>query len=177
MRFERCSRDDFPLIGEWFREPLVARWWCHDPSPGAIEADFGAVIDGREPGDLLVVFEDGTPIGLIQRYLIGDYPDYERDVSAVWPVPAGALSFDYLIGTASLRGRGRGARMIAELAALSWADHPEANDVVVPVHAANRASWRSLENAGFELVARGELEPDNPIDTPEHVVYRLRRPR
>ena len=46
---------------------------------------------------------------------------------------------------------------------------------LVPVHADNRASWRALERAGFTRVAEGDLEPDNPQDTRDHVVYRRRR--
>jgi aminoglycoside 6'-N-acetyltransferase len=32
-----------------------------------------------------------------------------------------------------------------------------------------------LERAGFERVAEGELEPDNPIDSRDHYIYRRRR--
>jgi RimJ/RimL family protein N-acetyltransferase len=56
-----------------------------------------------------------------------------------------------------------------------FADHPDAHDVVVPVHADNRASWRALEKAGFTRVAEGDLEPDDPADTRDHVVYRRHR--
>ncbi len=46
----------------------------------------------------------------------------------------------------------------------------------MPVAAGNRASWRALERAGFTRIAAGPLPPDNPIDPPDHVVYRLMRP-
>jgi aminoglycoside 6'-N-acetyltransferase len=45
------------------------------------------------------------------------------------------------------------------------------------VSAANRASWRALERAGFRRFAEGDLQPDNPLDSLEHYVYRLHRPR
>ncbi len=66
--------------------------------------------------------------------------------------------------------------MVAAFARQSWTDLPESSCVVVPVNAANRASWRMLEKAGFTLVAEGELEPDNPIDDRGHLVWRLDRP-
>lgn len=47
---------------------------------------------------------------------------------------------------------------------------------VVPIFAGNRASWRALEKAGFIRIAEGDLVPDNPIDPPLHVIYRLDRP-
>jgi len=46
----------------------------------------------------------------------------------------------------------------------------------VPVSTANVASWRALEKAGFARVGTADLEPDNPVDSREHVVYRLDRP-
>jgi len=33
-----------------------------------------------------------------------------------------------------------------------------------------------LLHAGFRIVARGELEPDNSIDDPSHEILRLDRP-
>jgi aminoglycoside 6'-N-acetyltransferase len=44
------------------------------------------------------------------------------------------------------------------------------------VSSANQASWRALLAAGFRLVARGELEPDNPIDDRRHEILRVDRP-
>jgi aminoglycoside 6'-N-acetyltransferase len=46
----------------------------------------------------------------------------------------------------------------------------------VSVVAANVASWRALEKAGFRRVAAGELEPDNPVDDPQHYMLRIDRP-
>ncbi|RDB47284.1 GNAT family N-acetyltransferase, partial [Tsukamurella tyrosinosolvens] len=42
--------------------------------------------------------------------------------------------------------------------------------------AGNRRSWRALERAGFVLVGRVDIPPDNPVDPPDHVVYALSRP-
>ena len=46
---------------------------------------------------------------------------------------------------------------------------------VIPVAAANRASWRALEKAGLRRVAAGLLPPDNPIDDGWHYLYRIDR--
>jgi aminoglycoside 6'-N-acetyltransferase len=120
---------------------------------------------------------DGRPCGLIQRYAIESYPEYLVELAPVLPVPPGALSIDYLIGEPDVRGRGVGSTMIAAFVAESWAAFPDANDVIVPVSAANTASWRALERAGFARVAEGELEPDNPRDSREHFIYRQARPQ
>ena len=118
----------------------------------------------------------GRPFGLIQRYPIAAYGEYAQELARILPLPAGALSIDYLIGEPDQRGRGLGAAMIGAFVAESWDAHPASADVIVPVAAGNRASWRALERAGFVRVAEGPLAPDNPIDPPDHVVYRIGRP-
>jgi aminoglycoside 6'-N-acetyltransferase len=170
------ARADFPLLGAWLAEPLVARWWHHDPRPAALERDFGPSVDGADPTEMFIATLHGRPFGLIQRYRVEDNPEWGEELSAVWPVPAGALSIDYLIGEPAFRGRGLGAVMIATAVARGWDQYRDADDVVVPVATGNRASWRALETAGFRRVATGELTPDNPVDPRDHVVYRCRRP-
>lgn len=167
---------DLPPLAEWLREPGVARWWNHEHSTEAVQRDFGASVRGEEPGEDLVVSLDGRPIGLLQRSVIADYPDDLAKFAAIFDVPDGAVELDYLIGDASLRGRGLGSRLIAEAVESTWAAYPAAPAVLVAVVAANAASWRALERAGLRRVAEGPMEPDNPIDDPLHYVYRVDRP-
>ena len=171
VAFRPLTRADFDLLGGWLAEPLVARWWCHEHSAAALERDFGPSVDGDDPTEVFIATVGGRAFGLIQRHRIADAPDYERELRALWPLPVGALSIDYLIGEPDLRGRGLGSTMIATLAGQTERDLQGAADIVVPVAAGNRASWRALERAGFRLVATGPLTPDNPADPPDHVVY------
>ncbi|MGY1770042.1 GNAT family N-acetyltransferase [Blastococcus sp. SYSU D00813] len=175
VTFRPLERADLPLLSRWLAEPLVARWWAHDPSPEAVEADLGPVLDGRDPTEVQLALAEGRPFGLLQRYTFADNPEYVAELEPVYPVPDGALGIDYLIGEPALRGRGAGAAMIAAFVAEGWARYPAARDVVVPVAAGNVASWRALERAGFVRVAEGPLTPDNPVDPPDHVVYRAGR--
>lgn len=176
IAFRPLRRDDFGRLAAWLAEPRVARWWNHDVSPEAIERDFGTSVDGGDATEMFVAELGGEPIGFIQRYPIAAYAEYVEELSRVCPVPAGALSIDYLIGDPAARGRGVGAAMIGAFVAESWDAYPAARDVVVPVAAGNHASWRALERVGFIRIAEGPLEPDNPIDPPDHVVYQLARP-
>jgi aminoglycoside 6'-N-acetyltransferase len=176
ITFAPLRRSDLPLLAAWLTEPLVARWWNHETSAEAVERDFGPSIDGVDPTELFLAATAGRPFGLIQRYAIAAYPEYVEELTAVCAVPPAALSIDYLIGDAASRGRGLGAAMIDEFVAATWAAHPGAAAVVVPVSAGNRASWRALERAGFRRIATGDLEPDNPLDPPEHHVYLIDRP-
>ncbi len=176
LAFEPFRRDDFPLLSVWLAEPLVARWWNHDPSPEGIEAWFGPSIDGEDCTEVLVVRAEGRPVGLLQRYRIDAYPEYVEELAAVCELPESALGIDYLLGEPDVRGQGLGTAMIAAFVAQSWSAYPDSGDVIVAVAAGNPASWRSLQSAGFTRVAEGELKPDNPLDPPEHYIYRFARP-
>ena len=173
--FRRLTRLDFPLLGRWLAQPHVARWWNHDSSPTAMEADFGAVIDRLDPADVLIVSLGARPIGLLQRYTFADNPSYIAELAGLIDAPGAALSIDYLIGEPELLGRGLGSAMIRAAVDAIWRDHPDAPSIIVPVSTANVASWRALERAGFTLAATGWLTPDNPIDDGDHRVYRIAR--
>jgi aminoglycoside 6'-N-acetyltransferase len=176
IAFRPLRRDDFGMLATWLAEPTVARWWHHEYSRTALERDFGASVDGADATDVFVAALAGRPFGLIQRYPIAAYGEYVEELSRVCTLPPGALGIDYLIGEPEVRGRGLGAAMIGAFVAECWDAHPASDDVVVPVAAGNRASWRALERAGFVRIAEGGLTPDNPADPPDHVVYRMRRP-
>lgn len=168
-------REDFPLLSRWLAEPLVARWWNDDSSPEAVEADFGPVVDGEDPTAVYLAEHQGRAFGLVQVFRFDDEPEYLAELATVCLVPGNALSIDYLVGEPDARGRGLGTAMIAAAVARGFADHPDAGEVLVPVAAGNEASWRALERAGGTRYAVGELEPDNPVDSRDHVVHRFLR--
>lgn len=176
IAFRRLDTADLPLLGGWLAQEHVARWWNHETSPEAVERDFGPAVRGEEPSEVFVAVLDGHPLGLVQRYRLADYPQYLTELAPVVEVPSGAWSIDYLIGDRDRVGRGLGPEMIRAMLSETWREHPDATAVLVPVAAANRASWRALEKAGLTRVASGDLEPDNPIDEPLHHVYRIDRP-
>ena len=176
IAFRPLRRDDFALLGRWLAEPVVAYWWSHETGPAAVERDFGPSVDGRDATELFLAVLDERPFGLVQRYPIAAYPEYADELAPVCAPPAGALSIDYLIGEPGLRGAGLGAAMIAAFVAQTWAAHPGACDILVPVSAGNAASWRALERAGFRRVAEGELRPDNPRESRDHYIYLATRP-
>jgi aminoglycoside 6'-N-acetyltransferase len=176
ITFEPLTRDHFELVGRWLAEPHVARWWNHDPSPEAVERDFGATVDGAEPAQDHLVRLDGAPIGLIQYCRFHDYPDYVAEMADAYPVEEGTATIDYLIGEPDRVGRGIGTEMIARFVEEIWANEPTTTAVVVPVCSANTASWRALTRAGFRLAARAELDPDNPVDDRQHEILRIDRP-
>jgi aminoglycoside 6'-N-acetyltransferase len=176
ISFRRVSRADFGLIASWLAEPHVHRWWAHEFTPEAVERDFGPSVDGDEPSEDHLALLDGTPFGLVQFYSLASYPDDVAELGKYTEVPEGAVSIDYFIGNPSLVGHGVGTAMIRAFLDRIWQTEPAATCVIVPVNSANAASWGALLAAGFRLVARGDLEPDNPIDDPRHEILRLDRP-
>jgi aminoglycoside 6'-N-acetyltransferase len=174
--WRHVSPADFPLLAQWLAAPHVARWWHHETSAEAVERDFGPSARGEEPNEDLLAFLDGAPLGLLQRSFLHDYPEYLTELTLITTVPPRAMTIDYLIGDAAHVGRGIGTRLIRSALEQLWADHKDAECVIVAVHADNIGSWRALEKAGLGRVAHGELEPDNPIDDRRHYVYRMDRP-
>jgi aminoglycoside 6'-N-acetyltransferase len=170
------TRADFPLLAEWLAQPFVAQWWAHEFTPDALEHDFGGAIDGEEAGEDWVIDLDGTPLGLIQYSRFVDYPEYIEEMDAVYPVGVGAASIDYFVGDLARVGHGVGTAMITDFVEFVWSHDPSTTHLVVPVNSANERSWRALLRAGFQLVARGELEPDSPAHARLHEILRLDRP-
>lgn len=177
LRFRRLTRADFPLLARWLATPHVLRWWNHEFTLAAIEADFGPSIAGEDPAEIHLALRDAQPIGLVQWYRFADNPDYIDELAPLIDAPPQALSLDYFVGEPALLGQGIGTAMIGAAVARIWHEYVDAPGLIVPVNAANVASWRALERAGFARVTAGTLSPDNPIDTWDHYVYRLDRPR
>ncbi|MEP6854782.1 MAG: GNAT family N-acetyltransferase [Pedococcus sp.] len=176
VEFRRVTRADFAVLSRWLATPAVARWWNHEWSPVAVERDFGPSVDGTEPNQDWLALLDGRPVGLLQRSRVEDYERNRRDFAALVEVPDGALTIDDLLGDPESHGKGLGSAMIAAFVSRSFVEFPDAPAVLVSVVAANIASWRALEKAGFRRVAEGDLEPDNPVDDPLHHVLRRDRP-
>jgi aminoglycoside 6'-N-acetyltransferase len=176
ISLRRVTPADFDLLAGWLSHPHVHRWWYHEFTPEAVDRDFGPSARGEEPNEDLLALVDGRPVGLVQRSFWHDYPEYVDQIAPILPIPEDAVTIDYLIGEAADTGRGLGPAIIGAVLADTWAALPRAGCIIVPVAAGNRASWRALEKAGFIRIAEGELEPDNPVDPPAHVIYRLDRP-
>ncbi|MFH8292915.1 GNAT family N-acetyltransferase [Streptomyces sp. NPDC018059] len=176
ITWRRVTEQDLGLLRQWLMQPHVARWWSHDTSVEAVARDFGPATRGEEPSEDLLVMLDSAPVALVQRCRFADYPDYLAEMADQVDLPETAVTIDYLLGDPARVGQGLGPRIIREIVAATWTDHPDASAVVVPVHAANRASWRALEKAGLLRIGIADLTPDNPDDDRTHYVYRIDRP-
>jgi aminoglycoside 6'-N-acetyltransferase len=175
LAFARLMRGDFPLVSQWLSDSVVQRWWADDPSLPGLEEHFGASIDGKEPTEVFIASLSEQPFALIQRYRIDSYAEYEAELAPVLVVEPGTWSFDYLIGPPDSRGRGLGIALLSQFLQKTMQDYPSATTVLIPVHAENHASWRTLERTGFVRVAEGEITPDNTADSRAHFFYQYDR--
>jgi aminoglycoside 6'-N-acetyltransferase len=176
VTFRPLARDDFGLLGTWLGRAHVERWWQHDPSPTAVEDDFGDGVDGDDPIEYFVIVLDGRDVGLIQRYRYGDEDEWMSVMGVIGDLHPDTVGIDYLIGDEELTGRGIGTAVIAAFVADTWRRFPVAPAIVVDVDPSNRPSWRVLERNGFERIWSGDLDAPDPRDAGPCVVYRLRRP-
>lgn len=175
LGFRPLSRDDFPMLARWLAQPHVQRWWQHDPAPDAVEADFAPAVDGADPTEVLIVADGDRPVGLVQRYRIGDHTQWHHALAVVDASPD-AVGIDYLIGEPDATGRGLGTAMIRQFVADIWRRHPSAPAVVVAAQQHNPASWRALEKVGFRRVWSGVLQSDDASDAGPSYVYEITRP-
>jgi aminoglycoside 6'-N-acetyltransferase len=139
IEFRPLTEDDLPLVEQWLRREHVARWW-RDAIDESI-AEYRAALEGREPTDHYLIVVDGQPVGMIQTYLVSDYPEWE-EVVQVGPDVAGV---DLMIGKEELIGQGLGPQILSAFVR----DVVTAPAVVATVEEPNRRSWHAFEKAGF----------------------------
>jgi aminoglycoside 6'-N-acetyltransferase len=159
------TTEDFGLVVRWLASPHVAKWYV----TGSIEAEIEDVrrsVAGEQRTNVLVVEEDGRPIGWCQWYLLSDYPEYEADVDG----QPGDVGIDYAIGDPTRIGHGLGTQLIDLLVGQIRQIHPGAGIVADP-DATNMASRRILEKNGFRLVDE-RLVPSDETDAPM-AIYRV----
>src|SRR5262245_64297383 len=103
------TAEDLPLLFEWLQRPHVARWYHdHGPYEGVV-GHYLPAIEGSDPTDHYIVLLDGSSIGMVQTYLVADYPEYGTLVGVTDRTTAGV---DILVGEEALTGRGLGTAIL-----------------------------------------------------------------
>ena len=146
IEFPPLRSQDLAQIEEWLRREHVARWWRD--GIGESIAEYRRALEGRERTDHYLIQVDGRPVGMIQTYLVSDYPEWEDVVQ----VGAGVAGVDLMIGEADLIGAGLGPRVLAQFTRDAVFARTGVDAVVATVEEPNRRSWRAFEKAGFRHV-------------------------
>jgi len=167
ITFRPVTRDDFPLLLKWHVRPHVERWWNTRRTMEEIEEHYGPTVDGTEPTGHYVALLDGEPFGMIQSYLMADYPDWAETTGE----STDAAGVDLFIGDESLTGQGLGTEMLERCVQEIVFARPETTAVAADPNVRNTASVRAFEKAGFLAVR----EFVDPTDGELHVLVRRER--
>jgi aminoglycoside 6'-N-acetyltransferase len=166
---------DLPMLADWLREEHVQQWWKDPDAADDVVAHYLPRILGIDPTEMFVIVWEGRDIGMLQRYRLDDNPDWECSLAPSRLSFGIAAGIDYAIGVPELIGRGIGSTAIAAFSAEVFKRHPDVERIVVTPQAANRASCRILEKAGYALTWTGVLDSDDPADAGQAALYILNR--
>ena len=163
IAFRPLDDSDLSQVEAWLCAEHVAEWW-RDPLEIAVEKRREA-LEGRREVEHYVIVVDERPVGMIQTYRVGDYPEW-GELIGVEPEAAGV---DLFVGEPDAVGRGLGPEILREFTRAIVFARPETTAAVATVEEANRRSWRAFEKAGFDHV-RDVVEDGLP-----HRLMRLER--
>lgn len=132
--FRPVTPDDLPMLAEWLRDPLVARWW-----PGS-ERQIALMREdmGHEVMRQVIAQLGDTPLGYAQSY-----PAFH------WPAPhfaglrADSIAIDVF---GAPQGRGHGGAWLGALGDLLLRD---ASTLVIDPDPENLRAIRAYQKAGF----------------------------
>lgn len=146
IAFEPVLAEHLPLVREWLGRPDVRRWW-HDPdrSLGHVED----ALAGRDATVYYLIVVGGRPVGLIQAYLVSDFPEWEEVVGP----GQGLAGVDLLIGEEEDAGRGLGPQVLEQFAREIVFARPQTQALVATVEEANRRSWPRSRRPAFATCA------------------------
>jgi aminoglycoside 6'-N-acetyltransferase len=154
IRFEPLTRQDLPQLLAWLQKPHVAEWWRDLQTMEQVEADHLPAIDGQEPSFHYVIVVDDRPIGMIQSYLVSDFPEWEE----ILHVGEGVAGVDVLIGEEGEIGRGLGPEVLRTFISEVVFANEGTRAVVAGIEPANTRSLRAFEKAGFRFAFDYEEE-------------------
>jgi RimJ/RimL family protein N-acetyltransferase len=169
ISFRLMTRDDLPLVHEWHQRPHVVRWWTVRKTFEETESHYLPTIEGTDPTQHYLALLDGEPLGMIQTYLVTDYPDF----AALIEEGEGTAGLDLFIGNEAQTGKGLGTEMIRRFVEEIVFARPETTACVADPDVKNRASMRAFEKAGFRAVR----EFVDPEDGQVHALVRRERSR
>lgn len=151
VTFRRLTDDDLPTMHRWLNEPGVVRWWEDDDvSWESVVRDYGSA--STDPEEHWIASVDGRDVGWIQCGAVANWPEESVAWAALGVDLATTAGIDYLLGAAADRGRGLGSAVIrAFVDQVVFGLHPQWTQTGADPLAANTASWRALEKAGFRL--------------------------
>jgi len=137
IEFRPIAESDVPQLQAWLEREHVSLWWRDEHAEHHLD-----------PTEHYIIELEGEPVGMIQTYLVDNYPEWKA-VVGMEPDLAGV---DLFIGEENAVGRGLGPQVISQFAREVVFARTETAAVVATVEEENRRSWRAFEKAGFRHV-------------------------
>jgi RimJ/RimL family protein N-acetyltransferase len=156
LSFRPMTEADLPLLHVWLQRPHVRRWWGEERTLEQVAEHYLPAIEGRDPTDHYFVLLDGRPVGMVQTYLVSDYPEHAALMRVTDSATAG---LDILIGVAELIGQGLGTAILDHFVSEVVFARAGITSCIADPDVANVASVRAFEKAGFRVV-RTFLDPN-----------------
>jgi aminoglycoside 6'-N-acetyltransferase len=157
--FLAVQAEHYPMLWEWLQRPHVAAWFAHF-SPSTYEGmvqEQTAKRDGTEASSPYLIMLDGVPVGYIQGYRWGDFPEITEPLA----LSGDAVGADLYIADAELLGRGLGPRIVATFY-LRLMDETGLNLGFIDPEVDNARAIRAYEKAGFTFLRT--TDSDEPRD-------------
>ena len=104
VRPMRAAGDDLATLAGWFADVQIQEHWDGRDRSKSLEdvrVEFGPGIRGEEPVEPCLIELDGSPVGFVQLYRVGDEPEDPR--TADFPGDRGAWALDLFLETAKDR--------------------------------------------------------------------------
>lgn len=171
VTFRELTEDDFELLAHWLGREHVQAWWRDPSAPSTVAQNYGPRIRGETRTEVFVVRLEHTDVGMIQRYRIADHADWLQCLAQTGFDASQAAGIDYLLGDLAAIGRGVGTEMIRSFTNKLFAEIGDITTIAVTPQAANTASCRVLEKAGYRQHWVGMLDSDDPADEGEAALY------
>ena len=159
------------MLARWLGNDHVQAWWRDPRASSTVQEKYGPRVRGEVPIEVFVASAEGVDVGIMQRYRIADHPETLASLDGTGFDASDAAGMDYLLGDGATVGRGVGTEMIRGFTDKLFAEFDDVANVAVTPQAANAASCRVLEKAGYERVWLGTLESDRPSDRGETALY------
>lgn len=154
ISFRPLTADDLAQLHKWLERPHVRRWWRDPSSYDDVVAHYLPSIEGSDPSEHYVIVVDARDAGMIETYLVSDYPEYD----ALVQVGAGVAGVDLLIGEHDLTGCGVGTETLRRFVDDLVFARPQTSACIAGVDVDNAASLRAFAKAGFAPVRDYEEE-------------------
>lgn len=160
---------DLRLLHEWLERPHVKRFYGDHGTHGDVVDHYLPSIDGRDPTDHYIVLLSERPVGMVQTYLVEDYPTH---ASLMGVADGGIAGVDILIGEDALIGQGLGTEILLRFVDDIVFARGETAGCIADPAVGNIASVRAFEKAGFRIIS----DHVDPADGLVHAVLRRDRP-